>query len=591
MRKRGAFMAWRRGDSQLVRVARLATVALIIASALTLGGAPAEARHYRNVHSNPYLHRYRHVVHSYHYRSRWTAAPASPAFSAIVVDANSGRTLYSVDEDGLRHPASITKVMTLYLLFEQLEKGAMTLQTRIPVSEHAAAQEPSKLGVRPGETISVEDAIKAVVTRSANDVAVAIAEAIGHDESTFAEMMTRKAHALGMSNTLYRNASGLPNDEQLTTARDLAILGRALEERFPRYFKYFSTRQFDYAGRTIGSHNHLLGRVDGVDGIKTGYTRASGFNLLTSVHRDGRSLIAVVMGGRSASARDRIVANLIDDHIAEGSTIHTATMVADASDPGETPARAAAETDAPIRPRPAVIAARVPAAKNFGRIAPQAVAQGDNSDENGAPILRVAAVEPAVQPRALAQASVAPRVVDQARVADQLRIADQARIASIANQLRRAEQSAPESQGESTPAQRGWVKGPDAVRKIRATAEADAPAKSKPAAQGVGNATAETTVAARVPEKSDDEQDAANRKGWMIQIGATDDAAKASALLDKARQRTRSLLASAKPVTEKVRRGEDTYYRARFAGLDSASAETACRSLKRDGFSCFAARD
>ena len=229
---------------------------------------------------------------------RWPAVPASPAFSAIVVDANSGRTLYGVAEDGLRHPASITKVMTLYLLFEQLEKGAMTLQTRIPISEHAAAQEPSKLGVEPGETISVEDAIKAVVTRSANDVAVAIAEAIGHDESAFAEMMTRKAHALGMTNTVYRNASGLPNDEQVTTARDLTILARSLEERFPRYFKYFSTREFDYAGETIGNHNHLLGRVDGVDGIKTGYTRASGFNLLTSVHRDGRSLIAVVMGGR-----------------------------------------------------------------------------------------------------------------------------------------------------------------------------------------------------------------------------------------------------------------------------------------------------
>ena len=140
MRKRGASMAWRKGDSQLVRVVRLATVALIIASALTLGGAPAEARHYRDVHSNPYWHRYRHVVHSYRYRYRWTAAPASPAFSAIVVDANSGRTLYSVDENGLRHPASLTKVMTLYLLFEQLEKGAMTLQTPIPMSAHAAAR-------------------------------------------------------------------------------------------------------------------------------------------------------------------------------------------------------------------------------------------------------------------------------------------------------------------------------------------------------------------------------------------------------------------------------------------------------------------
>ena len=261
---------------------------------------------------------YRHVAHHRAHAHWAAAASASPAFSAIVVDANSGRTLYGVAEDGLRHPASITKVMTLYLLFEQLEKGAMTLQSRIAISEHAAAQEPSKLGVEPGETISVEDAIKAVVTRSANDVAVAIAEAIGGDESAFAEMMTRKAHALGMTNTIYRNASGLPNDEQVTTARDLTILARSLEERFPRYFKYFSTREFDYAGETIGNHNHLLGRVDGVDGIKTGYTRASGFNLLTSVHRDGRSLIAVVMGGRIAGARDRVMENLIDDHVAAG---------------------------------------------------------------------------------------------------------------------------------------------------------------------------------------------------------------------------------------------------------------------------------
>ena len=167
----------------------------------------------------------------------------------------------------------------------------------------------------PANSISVDDAIKAVVTRSANDIAVAIAEAVGQSESNFADMMTRKAHALGMTNTLYRNASGLPNDEQVTTARDLTILGRSLEERFPRYFRYFSTAQFDFDGEIIGNHNHLLGRVDGVDGIKTGYTRASGFNLLTSVHRDGRSLLAVVMGGRSAAGRDRIMANLIGDHI------------------------------------------------------------------------------------------------------------------------------------------------------------------------------------------------------------------------------------------------------------------------------------
>ncbi len=171
--------------------------------------------------------------------------------------------------------------------------------------------------------------------------------------------MTRKAHALGMSNTLYRNASGLPNDEQVTTAHDLTILGRSLEERFPRYFRYFSTAQFDFDGEVIGNHNHLLGRVEGVDGIKTGYTRASGFNLLTSVHRDGRSLLAVVMGGRSAAGRDRIMANLIEDHIAEASTAHTATAVADASPIETAPAArrvgrggASARARAALSPKP-----------------------------------------------------------------------------------------------------------------------------------------------------------------------------------------------------------------------------------------------
>jgi len=272
-----------------------------------------------------------------------------PPYSAIVVDANSGKVLHEASADAPRHPASVTKVMTLYLLFEELDRGAMTLRTQIPISAHAAAQAPSKLGLPPGDTISVDDAIKAIVTRSANDIAVAIAEAVGGTESHFAEMMTRKARELGMTNTGYVNASGLPDDRQITTARDLAILGRAMEQRFPRYFHYFSLPEFAYDGEVIRSHDHLLGRIDGVDGIKTGYTRASGFNLLTSVHRGGRSLIAVVMGGRSAAGRDRIMENLIADHIAEASTTRAATEIADAS-PGEP--RAAA----PVRPRPAAAA-------------------------------------------------------------------------------------------------------------------------------------------------------------------------------------------------------------------------------------------
>jgi D-alanyl-D-alanine carboxypeptidase len=193
---------------------RWGVIALAAAIAIVaIGSDPADARSRRK----------RHVSHY------------NPPYAAIVVDANSGRVLRAVNADAQRHPASITKIMTLYLLFEQIEAGRLKMDSELSVSPHAAAQAPSKLGVRPGQTIEVEDAIKAVVTKSANDVAVVIAEAVGGSESNFATMMTRKARALGMTRTTYVNASGLPDDRQITTARDQALLGRAVQERFPRY--------------------------------------------------------------------------------------------------------------------------------------------------------------------------------------------------------------------------------------------------------------------------------------------------------------------------------------------------------------------
>src|ERR1041385_3391507 len=214
--------------------------------------------------------RYRHRHHARHHEAR---SSYSPAFSSIIVDGNSGATLSASNPDALRHPASLTKIMTLYLLFERLEAGKLSLDSEMDVSEHASEQSPTKLGLRPGQTIRVEDAIKGLVTRSANDAAVVIAEAIAGDEDEFAKLMTRKARALGMSKTTYRNASGLPNDEQLTTARDQATLGRAIQDRYPRYYRYFATTVFNYRGQSIRNHNRLLGNVEGVDGIKTGYTR------------------------------------------------------------------------------------------------------------------------------------------------------------------------------------------------------------------------------------------------------------------------------------------------------------------------------
>src|SRR5919112_2146144 len=235
-------------------------------------------------------------------RRRQRGGGYNPPYAAMVVDAKTGRILHAQNEDALRHPASITKVMTLYLLFEQLERGKVSLSTRFRVSANAARQAPSKLGLDPGETIEVEDAIKALVTKSANDVAVVVAENLAGSEEAFAEQMTRKARALGMSRTIYRNASGLPDPEQVTTARDLTILARAIQDRFPKYYRYFQTRVFNYAGHAIRNHNNLLGRVEGVDGIKTGYTRASGFNLMTSARTDDQHIVAVVLGGRSGGS-------------------------------------------------------------------------------------------------------------------------------------------------------------------------------------------------------------------------------------------------------------------------------------------------
>ena len=234
--------------------------------------------------------------------------------------------LQELNPDAPRHPASLTKIMTLYLLFERLDAHKIKLDTPLKVSAKAAEQPPSTLGLKAGQTIAVEDVIKAVVTRSANDAAVVIAENISGDEGRFAKLMTQKAHALGMTRTTYVNASGLPNDDQITTARDQALLGRAIQERYPSYYKYFSTQSFEFRGEAIHNHNHLLGSMDGVDGIKTGFTHASGFNLVTSVHRDGHYIVAVVLGGRSALERDAHMRELINAHINKAGLRRTASV-------------------------------------------------------------------------------------------------------------------------------------------------------------------------------------------------------------------------------------------------------------------------
>ena len=232
-------------------------------------------------------------------------------YSAIVVDGNSGRMLFQANAEAPRYPASLTKMMTLYLLFEALESGRVSLSTEIPVSDFARSRPPSKLGFKPGQTIDVDTAIRALATKSANDVAVAVAEFLAGSEEDFARAMTAKAGQLGMRSTVFRNASGLPDDGQRTTARDMAVLGISLRRRFPQYFHYFGETAFTHRGKLIRGHNDLLGRVNGVDGIKTGYIRASGFNIVTSVSTGGKRLVVVVMGADSARSRNDHVEELI----------------------------------------------------------------------------------------------------------------------------------------------------------------------------------------------------------------------------------------------------------------------------------------
>jgi D-alanyl-D-alanine carboxypeptidase len=234
-----------------------------------------------------------------------------PKYASIVVDAKTGEVLYAKRADSIRYPASITKVMTLYLTFEALAAGRLKLDDRVVFSPHAAAQSPTKLGVAAGDSISVSEAMQALAIKSANDAAVAMAEKLGGTESRFAALMTLRARELGMSSTNFTNASGLPDSRQVTTARDLAIMSRAVMRDYPQYYRLFSQQQFTFRGRVMGNHNRLLGRMDGVDGLKTGFTNASGYNLAVSGVRDGRRLIAIVMGGPSGAWRDNNAQGLL----------------------------------------------------------------------------------------------------------------------------------------------------------------------------------------------------------------------------------------------------------------------------------------
>ncbi len=512
----------------------------------------------------------------------------APPYAAMVVDAKTGRTLHAVNEDAPRIPASITKVMTLYVLFEQLERGRFNMNSELTVSAHAARQEPSKIGFTPGETISVRDAILALITKSANDVAMTVAENVGGSEDEFAKMMTARARSLGMSRTAFYNPHGLPHSPpNITTARDLTILARAIQERFPRYYPMFSTRVFNYAGGAYRNHNKLLGRIEGVDGIKTGYTRLSGFNLMTSAKADGRHVVSVVLGGRSGASRDKIMADLVVASLPKAATGGRASIqVADAPEVEEKPQERVQER-APERVRPA------------------------------APVVTAAVAEtaplPVPRPRVETEAPLPAAARAYAPVPTTTPIAPPRPLSAGAQQLQISGMR-PVTATTTPPAMRWSIGAPaadgkilrppanvDVTSSIAKVAEPGEAPVAKPAAAPAqvekAHDSGVTTLAKAVdkapePARASESRAAVATTGkWIIQLGATDDEAKAKDILARARAKAAGPLADATAVTERVEKGGSTLFRARFAGFDdSKDAQNACARLKRDGFACFATR-
>lgn len=274
-------------------------------------------------------------------------ASAKPEFSSITVDARTGSVLFSDNPDGLRHPASLTKMMTLYVLFQDLKAGRINRNTQFRVSARAAAMAPSKLGLRAGSTITVDEAIKALVTKSANDAAATIAENLGGTESNFAARMTRVAQSIGMSRSSFHNASGLPNPDQFTTARDMATLGLRLMRDFPQYYPYFRITAFNFHGRTIRTHNKLVEHYQGTDGIKTGYIAAAGFNLVTSTKRGDKRLVGVVLGARSSAARGAYMMRMLESKFAQAKNGVTVAALAGSSKGVIDPVAVAKESTTP----------------------------------------------------------------------------------------------------------------------------------------------------------------------------------------------------------------------------------------------------
>ena len=539
----------------------------MVALALLLAGSAAPAlaaKHHRRA-AIPAL---RMIGHG-RAQIRMPASPTDPEKdAALIVDGATGKVIYARNELAERHPASLTKMMTLYLLFDALKAGKITMQTQMPVSYHASIQKPTKLALRPGQTIDVDTAIRAIVIRSANDVAVVIAEALGGTESHFAEMMTARARQIGMRETNYHNASGLPDPLQISTASDLAVLGRHLAYDYPQYFPYFGLAGFTYKGVWYPTHDNLIGRYEGADGIKTGYTGASGFNLVSSITRGTTHVIAVVMGGRTAIRRDLEMVRLLDQTFAQISA--NPNLVARANVPWRQVAQSA--------PSPAIAGFSLPqvSGNQFAALAPvPGTVQSEDEDaaesvrapdENFSLIHAEGSAKSAPAPKPAAPVAAAP-----------VAAAPQPAVPAVPPLVaRNVAHPSPRPDTALAAAQNDLVKTSlvKTATAVPIAAQVNAPRpQMRPSLDG-----------------GEGDVDVTPGRNWTIQIGAYADKALADAQLKTYAGKAQDVLARASRIIAPITsaRGH-TLYRARFGLFAEQEAREVCNRLTQRGQTCFAA--
>jgi len=485
--------------------------------------------------------------------------------AAFVIDANSGAVLRNDDGDAIRHPASLTKMMTLYLTFEMIESGRLKMSDMVTMSKRGASVAPSKLDLKPGEQISVADAIKALVTKSANDVAVALAEKIGGTETNFVRLMNARARDIGMTKTHFENPSGLPNDDHVSTARDMATLALHLMDDYPRHYRVFSTHVFQYRGKSYRNHNTMLNTFAGVDGIKTGYTRASGFNLVTSVHRGKRHLIGVVFGGRTAAKRNAEMRTLLTKAFTRASTVKTRKpmLLARARDerkpaprhadrrPPQTAPSQVAEVETRETPIHIFKVRHVPIVTKGGTTPADQTTDMEGLDGSGAP-------ERAPEPAQPAAAFATP--VAFAPPSEPMRPAPQPRMVTGTT-------GRPTNVAAGDAPQRGL---PPSTLNAQAWA-LQGPANRAPAQYGQARMMAVRAAAGN----------------YEVQIGAYGSIADAQRALVSVQDRAQQLLAGVASVTHPATKNGHQIFRARFAGFNEDRATSTCTALRRKGVDCF----